>query len=1241
MCSTRKCLFILSCLLIPVTTSGADFALSIDVPASVTVSSEFDVVLRGTSVNNRLIAYSALLDYDATALSLISDENGFSGTVWEQADYQLVNEEAGGKIRIAAVIELPQSPSGPSSIATGQNLSFLKLRFRADTVRSNVDIGFAGTVDDNLLVDENLIGYDTGNGLELNPASTSVVLNDSREIEVTPLSLDFGDLPAGSSATRQIVVASAGIPNLEILSVQLGSGSSDDFEIVSVPTLPTELASGNSFFVQVRYRPSSVGADSGTLLIESDDSDESIIAVSLAGNGLPPAIPEIDLVPVAVDYGQIFVGASSNRDVRVRNIGTGSLTVTSVELDLAASQNFLLSAVPGLPASVNPGQELVFTVRYLPSSAGSHNGLVVIESDDSDEAVATVSLSGVAVPPVVPEIDVSPLSVDFGSIVVARSDDTVVRIANVGTTSLTISTLGLGGSTSPDFSLSSVPTLPESIAPGGDLQVQVTYSPSGIGPASGTLVIESDDVDESRVSIPLAGEGVATPAPEIDLSSSEIDFGQIEIATSSDVTLRISNQGTLPLDITALQLDSVSSLDLALSGVPSLPHSIAPGGELAILITYSPQEIGTDVGSVVVRSNDDDESFVTVSVSGFGLPEQIQGIAAHLPLNCNVDDLISNETGMAIGSVRCGPDRFLGSQQTIEFIGRGFVSGSKFPVVGGDFVLEAWVRPTAGSERVPAEIFVIHNDQNPQDVPSLVVEWEEDTHLIRVRRLSGESAEFGGLTEDWHHVLLARRNSTLSLYVDGQLKDTMTDTDVLGGAYTLGAAPQNLPFFHGNLDELILENGTLGGDDDVIERTLRGGPSVYVHPTDRARAIFANPGFSVEALKLRLSSQAADLELDELVLVAKDITPEGGETPPLDYLENGRLVLQTECGVEESEIEIADLVVTDIDGGTVRIELRSTTPVRFSNDACFVALFDLNVQAPLDRLIQFSLEELEDLEVVDIEDRIQYLAGERLLGKAALQGDRFRIRTGPPPELTLEFPSAAPAIEETGALGNAEMHVLTLAAGASEGLKLIDLTYRAAEGTSVHGISNIRLFVDLNSNGELDPNEESQAGELDVTCDRVEFSGTGIEIPAGGEIDLVLLADLEFFEAPSEESGAGAFLLPTPLSGPGLFPRVPLMILAGGVLAFLLVGRGRYRPKLAGAVALVAVSCIFGFGAGCSGGGGGGGGPPRNPSQSFQLVIESAEDIRVEGIQSETEPALVDFPAAGIPGALYVIAPLP
>ena len=145
---------------------------------------------------------------------------------------------------------------------------------------------------------------------------------------------------------------------------------------------------------------------------------------------------------------------------------------------------------------------------------------------------------------------------------------------------------------------------------------------------------------------------------------------------------------------------------------------------------------------------------------------------------------------------------------------------------------------------------------------------------------------------------------------------------------------------------------------------------------------------------------------------------------------------------------------------------------------------------------------------------------------------------------------------------------------------------------------------------------------IDADANRIIFTGLGFEIPASSEIDLVLLAELELSDA-AVTGGALA---------------IPLLLAAGALLA-LLSRRYRCQPQLASALALVVVCAVIGIGVGCSGGGGGGGGggAPATTQQSFQLTLDAAADVRIEGLTSGTEPDLSAFPANGIPGPLFIL----
>ena len=73
---------------------------------------------------------------------------------------------------------------------------------------------------------------------------------------------------------------------------------------------------------EVTYSPSDEGADSGTLTIDSNDADRPVVTVSLSGVGVPVREPQIQVSPITIDFGEVFIDSSSPRSVDISNIGT-------------------------------------------------------------------------------------------------------------------------------------------------------------------------------------------------------------------------------------------------------------------------------------------------------------------------------------------------------------------------------------------------------------------------------------------------------------------------------------------------------------------------------------------------------------------------------------------------------------------------------------------------------------------------------------------------------------------------------------------------------------------------------------------------------------------------------------------------------------------------------------------------------------------------------------------------------
>jgi hypothetical protein len=108
------------------------------------------------------------------------------------------------------------------------------------------------------------------------------------EVAVTPLLLDFGSVPAGtSSPVLSVVVQNLGAATLSVGTITKGGTDPGQFgkpatkDACSGKTLgPTQACT-----IGVRFKPTSEGARSATLLIPSNDPDDDPVTVTLTGTG--------------------------------------------------------------------------------------------------------------------------------------------------------------------------------------------------------------------------------------------------------------------------------------------------------------------------------------------------------------------------------------------------------------------------------------------------------------------------------------------------------------------------------------------------------------------------------------------------------------------------------------------------------------------------------------------------------------------------------------------------------------------------------------------------------------------------------------------------------------------------------------------------------------------------------------------------------------------------------------------
>ena len=215
--------------------------------------------------------------------------------------------------------------------------------------------------------------------------------------------------------------------------------------------------------------------------------------------------PIIDVQPNTLSFNNVNTGSSADLSLTVRNTGTASLSVINITSN---SARFTVTTATNF--SVAPNGQQTVTVRFSPTTAGAQTGTLTISSNDPAHPSVTVSLNGTGITPSIPDIDVQPTSLDFGSVNVGATTDRTLTVRNTGNAALNVTNI-----TSSNARFSIMTATNFTVAANGQQVVTVRFSPNATGTQTSTLTIASNDPDESSVTIQLRGDGTQVSANRI------------------------------------------------------------------------------------------------------------------------------------------------------------------------------------------------------------------------------------------------------------------------------------------------------------------------------------------------------------------------------------------------------------------------------------------------------------------------------------------------------------------------------------------------------------------------------------------------------------------------------------------------------------------------------------------------------------------------------------------------------
>lgn len=221
-------------------------------------------------------------------------------------------------------------------------------------------------------------------GAASNPESSAGTLSAS------PVTVNFGSVSTGASATNQITVVNSSTAPVVISQLGLSVSS---FSVDGQTQLPLVLAAGTSLNLNAHFTPTAPGSISGQLTITNSSTADPTLTIQLIGVGTSSA-SSLGVSSSSIAFGSVSLDSLSTQSLTLSSSGSSAVTVNAATV---TGTGFSVSGAT-FPFTLPPGQTATLSVQFDPTSAGAATGQLAIASNSSSNGTEVVALSGTGAP---------------------------------------------------------------------------------------------------------------------------------------------------------------------------------------------------------------------------------------------------------------------------------------------------------------------------------------------------------------------------------------------------------------------------------------------------------------------------------------------------------------------------------------------------------------------------------------------------------------------------------------------------------------------------------------------------------------------------------------------------------------------------------------------------------------------------------------------------------------------------
>lgn len=315
------------------------------------------------------------------------------------------------------------------------------------------------------------------------------------------------------------------------------------------------------------------------------------IAVAACGGGRTPMLPpscQIAVDPTELDFGKVRPGTAESRSFKVRNVGGADCALTNIELAPNSDSSFA-KLLPIAASTIEPGRTLFIGVAFTPASAQvplARTGAIGFDVNAERTSHVTVALRGEIQSDC--RLAVSPTAVDFGRVPVETSPTKSVRsveVSNSGTGPCEIRDLALSPSSDQQFGLAT--RNPFSLDPGERKSIVVSFVATDTSKPhhrTGEIQFQSNDTASNKTTVPLSAD--IDVGCDLSWSPASVDFGNVILNTTANGHVSLSNDGTDPCYVTAIEITPDSDKNFRVTSGSSAV-TVFPGGTALLTLIFN------------------------------------------------------------------------------------------------------------------------------------------------------------------------------------------------------------------------------------------------------------------------------------------------------------------------------------------------------------------------------------------------------------------------------------------------------------------------------------------------------------------------------------------------------------------------------------------------------------------------------------------------------------------------------